>query len=226
MPEKTPSRRSEKRSGIWRGAFKALSGDKGSPTRRRVNGSCGRKTAAPHRRDSRTTKRNEVFEVSTCPTERSKVTSDYERDIALSMFTPEYHESALSADGDFARENAFTCWMSRDLMQASVDFSKNMGLVPIYAQSHENGTGRYLFWHRPPQTALQVRSHRTRDDFLKLDEKSQEIGWSLLSLHIRHEKEEIYSAVWIAPGRLEHAVQVLALYGIGQAKRIPPERGQ
>jgi hypothetical protein len=128
----------------------------------------------------------------------------------------EYRPSRL-IDGDFeaARQGAFTSWMAPGLMQAAVDFSRNIGLLPIYAETSSQGT-RYLFWHSPAGTLCEVRSGRAKKDFMEFDYKNRDKGRRLISLHVGSDQR--YSAVWISAEHHASAVQFLSRFGIS-----PPE---
>jgi len=130
-----------------------------------------------------------------------------------------YTPSLLSSGEDAAllRENAFTRWMSRDLMQAAVDFLKNIGLLPLYAEMNADGMTRYLCWRAPKDWACEVRSGRNLEQFAKFDQGNMARGWPLLTLHIS--EGGIYSAVWLAPNHIELAQKVMTAYGITPARR-------
>jgi hypothetical protein len=133
-----------------------------------------------------------------------------------------YQPSVLSS-GDTAellRENAFTRWMSRDLMQAAVEFLKNVGLLPLYAEMNAEGLTRYLLWRAPQDWGCEVRSGRNLEQFVKFDQGNVSRGWPLLTLHIT--EGGIYSAVWLAPNHLKLAQKVMAGYGITQASKASP----
>ena len=125
----------------------------------------------------------------------------------------------LSGEGEFLRENSFTRWMSRDLLQATTDFLKNIGLVALYAESSTEGLYRYLCWRAPEGWGLEVRSGRTLEQFEEFDLRNVERGWPLLSLHVN--ARLVHSAVWIAPHHFELAKKFLAAHGITPAERKP-----
>jgi hypothetical protein len=130
-----------------------------------------------------------------------------------------YKSSLLSSEENLVllRENAFTRWMSRDLMQAAVDFLKNIGLLPLYAETNAEGLTRYLFWRAPKDWGCEVRSGRNFEQFAKFDQVNAARGRPLLTLHVN--ESGIYSAVWLAPHNVELALKVMAGYGIAQASR-------
>jgi hypothetical protein len=130
-------------------------------------------------------------------------------------FTP----SRLSTGDDAAllRENAFTWWMSRDLMQAAIDYLKNIGPLPLYAETNAEGHTRYLCWRAPKDWGCEVRTGRTLEQLTKFDQVNKERDWPLLTLHIND--RGIYSAVWLAPNHLELAQKVMTSYGISPASR-------
>jgi hypothetical protein len=130
----------------------------------------------------------------------------------------EFRPSRL-LDGDFetARQSAFTSWMAPGLMQAAVDFSRNIGLLPIYAETSGQGT-RYLFWHSPTGTLCEVRSGRAKEAFLKFDQKNRDQGRRLISLHVGSDQR--YSAVWISTEHHASAVQFLSRFGISPAEYL------
>jgi hypothetical protein len=131
-----------------------------------------------------------------------------------SQYTP---SKLLTGDFELLRQHSFTRWMSRDLMQAAVDFCRNLGLAPIYCEHSSEHLTRYLFW-RPPQGALgEVRSGRTKEKFAELDAMNRDRHWRLLSLHVN--EHEVYSAVWIVPDHFETAKAFLTAHGITVAER-------
>jgi len=132
-----------------------------------------------------------------------------------------YSESELDPEKDSLRERSFTRWMSRDLKQATVAFCKNICFIPIYAQTREDGMGRYLFWHPPQGTAFEVRSGYSKENFEELLQKAECAGMPLLNLHISRGKEELYSAVWVSVGSATSAIEYLSTYGI-----TPPHKNE
>ena len=130
----------------------------------------------------------------------------------------EFRPSRL-LDGDFetARQSAFTSWMAPGLMQAAVDFSRNIGLLPIYAETSGQGT-RYLFWHSPAGTLCEVRSGRMKKAFMEFDHKNRDQGRRLISLHVGSDQR--YSAVWISAEHHASAVQFLSRFGISSAEYL------
>jgi hypothetical protein len=123
----------------------------------------------------------------------------------------------LGGSGETLRQQSFTRWMSRDLMQAAGDFCRNLGLVPIYCEHSPDHLTRYLFWKPPQGAAVEVRSGRAKDKFEELDRVNRERAWKLLSLHIN--ESDVYSAVWIAPDHYETAKAFLAAHCITAAER-------
>ena len=129
------------------------------------------------------------------------------------IYTP---SKLLAGDGELLRQHSFTRWMSRDLMQAAVDFCRNLGLLPIYCERSPDHLTRYIFW-KPPQGALvEVRSGRTKDKFEEFNAVNRDKGWRLLSLHIN--ESDVYSAVWISPDHFETAKAFLMAHGITTAE--------
>jgi hypothetical protein len=123
----------------------------------------------------------------------------------------------LNGETETLREHSFTRWMSRDLTQATADFCRNVGLIPVYSESSPDHLTRYLFW-KPPQGALiEVRSGRTKDQFEEFDRVNRERSMQLLSLHING--SDIYSAVWVSTDHLKAARNFLKTYGITPAGR-------
>jgi hypothetical protein len=122
----------------------------------------------------------------------------------------------LTGDLELLRQHSFTRWMSRDLTQAAVDFCRNLGLVPAYAECSPDHLSRYLFWKLPQGAQVEVRSGRTREKFEELDALNRERKWRLLSLHIN--ESDVYSAVWIAPDHFATAKAFLAAQGITTAE--------
>jgi hypothetical protein len=132
----------------------------------------------------------------------------------MKTYTP---SKLLAGDVAVLRQHALTRWMSRDLTQAAVDFCRNLGLVPAYAESSPEHLTRYLFW-QPPQGALfEARSGRTKDKFEELDNTKRDKQWRLLSLHIS--EADLYSAVWISSDHYETAKGYLAAHGVSTAER-------
>jgi len=128
-----------------------------------------------------------------------------------------YTPSRVTAENETLRQHSFTRWLSRDLMQATVDFCKNIGLIPIYSETSPDHLSRYLFW-RPPQGAMfEVRSGRQRGQFEQFDTANLAHGYKLLSLHIN--ESDVYSAVWISKDHYETAVKILSSYGITCAEK-------
>jgi hypothetical protein len=120
-------------------------------------------------------------------------------------------------DGDLAaaRQSAFTHWMKPELRQAAVDFSRTIGLVPIFAETSRDGT-RYLFWHLPNGAKCEVRSGRSKEQFLEFDRASREQGRRLVSLHTS--VDSLYSAVWISVEHHALAAEFLKRFGITVAE--------
>ena len=123
----------------------------------------------------------------------------------------------LGGKAERLRELSLTRWMSRDLTQAAVDFSRNLGLLPVYCECSPEQRTRYLFWRLPEEAQIEVRSGRTKEAFAEFDRVNREKQWRLLSLHI-HEGD-IYSAVWISPDHFATAKAFLAAHGIQPAGR-------
>jgi hypothetical protein len=121
----------------------------------------------------------------------------------------------LAGEFEAARQSAFTRWMKPELGQAAVDFSRNIGLVPIFAETSRDGT-RYLFWHMPTGAKCEVRSGRTKEQFLEFDRVGGEKGRRLVSLHTS--VDSFYSAVWITTGHHALAVEFLKRFGITAAE--------
>lgn len=133
-----------------------------------------------------------------------------------------YISSELSGPETLLREHNLTRWMSRDLMQAAVDFSKSMGLVPLYAETSPEHLTRYLLLRPPTGASLEVRTGREREKFEDFDRMNRERNRLLLSLHIN--EKQICSAVWISAEHHAAATQLLKLYGISvaQSSENPP----
>jgi hypothetical protein len=123
----------------------------------------------------------------------------------------------LIGEFEVLRQHSLTRWMSRDLTQAAVDFCRNLGLVPAYAECSPDHLTRYLFWRLPQGAAVEVRSGRSKEKFEEFDRANQERNLRLLSLHIN--ESDIYSAVWISADYFAIAKQVLAAHGITCAER-------
>jgi hypothetical protein len=123
----------------------------------------------------------------------------------------------LTGDTELLRQHSLTRWMSRDLMQAAADFCRNLGLVPAYSETSPDHLTRYLFWKRPQEAVIEVRSGRTKDLFEELDRANREKNRRLLSLHIN--ESDVYSAVWISSDHFETGKAFLATHGITPAER-------
>jgi hypothetical protein len=122
----------------------------------------------------------------------------------------------ISGGGEFLRERTFTRWMSRDLMQAAVDFCRNLGLVPAYAECSPDHLTRYLFWQLPQGALIEVRSGRTKEAFEEFDRVNGGRNMRLLSLHVN--ASQVYSAVWISSDHFDTAKAFLAAQGISPAE--------
>jgi hypothetical protein len=123
----------------------------------------------------------------------------------------------LTGDFELLRQHSLTRWMSRDLMQAAADFCRNLGLVPIYCETSPDHLTRYLFWKRPQEVIMEIRSGRNRDAFEELDRANRDKSRRLLSLHVN--ESDVYSAVWISSDHFETAKSFLAAHGITLAER-------
>jgi len=123
----------------------------------------------------------------------------------------------LTGEFELLRQHSFTRWMSRDLMQAAVDFCRNLGLVPAYCECSPDQLTRYLFWKLPSGAMIEVRSGRTKDKFEAVDAVNHEKRWRLLSLHVN--ESDVYSAVWISADHFETAKAFLTAHGITTPER-------
>lgn len=123
----------------------------------------------------------------------------------------------LPGDGSHTRQHAFTRWMSRDLLQATTDFCKNIGLVALYAECSPENLYRYLLWRPPGEALVEIRSGRTRQTFEEFDLRNMDRNFSLLSLHVN--EGDVYSAVWISTEHYDAAVAMLAAFAITPAVR-------
>ena len=123
----------------------------------------------------------------------------------------------LTGDVELLRQHSFTRWMSHDLMQAAVDFCRNLGLVPAYCECSPEHLTRYLFWRLPQGALIEVRSGRTKDQFEEFDRVNRGRNLRLLSLHIN--ESDVYSAVWISSDQFETAKVFLAAHGITPGER-------
>ena len=131
---------------------------------------------------------------------------------------PSYVPSRLlDGDAGLLREHALDALDVADLLQATTDFAKNIGLIVIYAETDKEGRGRYLFWHAPEGWGCEIRSGRTLEQFEEFDHRNAERGWPLLTLHVN--EAGIHSAVWLAPNHRQLAITVLAGYGITPAEK-------
>jgi hypothetical protein len=123
----------------------------------------------------------------------------------------------LAGNAELLRQHSFTRWMSRDLMQATADYCKNIGLFPLYCETSPDHLARYLFWRLPQGAITEVRSGRTKEKFTELDQASMEKNRKLVSLHVN--ESDVYSAVWVSSDHYETAKTILAAYGIMCAER-------
>jgi len=126
-----------------------------------------------------------------------------------------------SGEGELLRAHSFTRWMSRDLLQATTDFCRNIGLHAIYAEMNAEALCRYIMWRPPQGMHFEIRSGRSKKEFEEFDVTNAARNWLLLSLHIS--EKGIYSAVWISAEHYPAAVAVLHYYGIVPAQRKVPE---
>ena len=132
----------------------------------------------------------------------------------VNSYTP---SRLLNGDAGLLREHALTNWMSRDLLQATTDFAKNIGLLALYTETDKEGRGRYLFWHAPEGWGCEIRSGRTLEQFTEFDRRNVERGWPLLTLHVN--EAGIHSAVWLAPNHRQLAIKILSGYGVLPAEK-------
>ena len=123
----------------------------------------------------------------------------------------------LQGESESLRQHSLTRWLSRDLMQAAADFCRNLGLIPIYAETSPDHLTRYLFWRAPQGALIEVRSGRAREKFEEIDQAKQRQGWRLLSLHIN--ESDVYSGVWISGEHFEEGKKFLLTHGITAAER-------
>ena len=123
----------------------------------------------------------------------------------------------LIGNAETLRQHSLTRWLSRDLMQAAVDFCRNLGLYPIYCETSPDNFARYLFWRLPQGAFTEARSGRNREKFEEIDQVNFEKNRRLLSLHVN--ESDLYSAVWVSAEHYETAKTVLASYGITCAER-------
>jgi hypothetical protein len=130
----------------------------------------------------------------------------------MNASNPYLPSKLIAGQPEILRRHSLTRWLSRDLMQAAVDFCRNLGLFPIYCECSPDHLTRYLFWRLPQGAALEVRSGRAMDQFLELDKTNRENKRQLLSLHIN--EHNLYSAVWISSDHFEIACTVLEAHGI------------
>lgn len=123
----------------------------------------------------------------------------------------------LPGETEMIRKHSFTRWMSSDLLQASTDFCRNIGLVSIYSECSSERQFRCLLWRPPQETVFEIRSGRSRRQFEEFDQRNREKGRPLLTLHLN--ELDIYSAVWISAAHHEPAAKFLAAHGILPAER-------
>jgi len=135
----------------------------------------------------------------------------------MNTFTPYVPSKLLTGDIELLRQHTFTRWLSRDLMQATVDFCRNIELLPAYSETSPDHLTRYLFWRLPQGAITEVRSGRARDKFEEFDRVNRERNLRLLSLHIN--ESDIYSAVWISAEHFETAKAILLAHGITAAEK-------
>ncbi|MEO6846327.1 MAG: hypothetical protein ABI443_03145 [Chthoniobacterales bacterium] len=121
-----------------------------------------------------------------------------------------------NGDSESLRERSFCRWVSRDLFQAIVDFSKSTGLHSLYVEASQEKGRRAIFWNPPASATYEVRSARTREQFEEIHKRSCGSGRKLLSLHVS--SENIYSAVWISIEHYDTAARHLDVFGIAPAQ--------
>jgi len=123
----------------------------------------------------------------------------------------------VAGETGLVRQHSFTRWMSRDLLQATTDFCKNIGLCALYSECSPENLYRYLLWRTPKDALVEIRSGRTRQTFEEIDSRNIDRNFRLLSLHVN--ENDVYSAVWISAEHYETAKMMLAVYGITPAER-------
>jgi hypothetical protein len=123
----------------------------------------------------------------------------------------------LAGNAELLRQHSFTRWMSRDLMQATADYCKNIGLYPLYCETSPDHLSRYIFWRLPQGAITEVRSGRTKEKFTEFDQAGIEKNRKLVSLHVN--ESDVYSAVWVSSDHYKTAKTILAAYGITCAER-------
>jgi hypothetical protein len=123
----------------------------------------------------------------------------------------------LTGETELLRKHSFTRWLSPDLTQAAVDFCRNLGLYPAYAECSPEHLTRYLFWRLPQDARVEVRSGRSKEKFEEFDLANRGRKMPLLSLHIN--ESDIHSAVWISADHFATAKAILAAHGITCAER-------
>jgi hypothetical protein len=123
----------------------------------------------------------------------------------------------LVGNAELLRQHSLTRWMSRDLMQATADYCKNIGLFPLYCETSPDHLARYLFWRLPQGAITEIRSGRMKEKFTEFDQAGIENNRKLVSLHVN--ESDLHSAVWISADHYETAKTVLTAYGITCAER-------
>lgn len=113
------------------------------------------------------------------------------------------------------RERLLTPWRNAAEMQAFTTHMRMSEMLPVYAEFSPDLGFREIYWRPQVPVAFEVRSGRTREEFLRYQEVNEARGWSLLTLHLS--PGDFFSAVWLdQPGRGD-ALPVLEGLGIGLA---------
>ncbi len=135
-----------------------------------------------------------------------------------------YQPSALQ-DGSYAalRERLFTPWMDVPQLQDATERMAELGMLAIYSEFLPDSGFREIYWRPQVPVFFEVRSGRTRTEFLQYQQTNVERGWKLLTLHISG-PGDFFSAVWLDDAGHQDARPVLEGLGIGLASATEDER--
>ena len=127
----------------------------------------------------------------------------------------------LAGNTEILRQHSFTRWMSRDLMQATVDYCKNIGLYPLYCEASPDHLARCLFWRLPQGAITEVRSWRTkRQRFMEHTIKQARRNNRKLIISSCERRDDVYFCpVWVSSDYCETAKNLFTAYGITCAER-------
>jgi hypothetical protein len=127
-------------------------------------------------------------------------------------------QPSLLKDGSSTalRERLFTSWMSPAQLQDHMKRMAALGMVPLYSTFVPGAGFREIYWRPQVPVYFEVRSARTREQFLEFQRGNAARGWPLLTLHVS-EPGDFHSAVWMDTAGHADARPVLEGLGIGLA---------